>query len=156
MITGAHTMFYSNDAVELRAFIRDKLRLPCFDAGGGWLIFDYQQSDLGCHPTDFPGSPPAGTHRISFLCDNITRTVAELSSRGVTFTRGIVDEGYALATSFAMPGGMTVELYEPRYRPAKPGAARKPTKPRKAAAKKKPPTRASASASAKRRKRAKW
>jgi hypothetical protein len=125
MITGAHTMFYSDDAATLRAFLRDKLRLPCFDAGGGWLIFDFQQSDMGCHPTDFAGSPPSGTHHISFLCDDIVKTVAELTSRGVTFTRGIVDEGYALATSFAMPGGMTVQLYEPRYRPAAKSAATK-------------------------------
>ena len=40
MIKGVHTMFYTSEENELRAFIRDKLGLPATDVGGGWLIFD--------------------------------------------------------------------------------------------------------------------
>jgi hypothetical protein len=50
MIKGIHGLFYSSQPEELRAFIRDKLRLPFSDAGGGWLIFDFQEGDLGIHP----------------------------------------------------------------------------------------------------------
>ena len=40
MIKGVHTMFYSSDPEATRAFLRDKLRFPHTDVGGGWLIFD--------------------------------------------------------------------------------------------------------------------
>ena len=39
----------------------------------------------------------------------------EMKERGVEFTGSVVDKGYGLAISFRMPGGVEVELYEPRY-----------------------------------------
>src|SRR5260221_722217 len=79
MITGVHTMFYSAKPEELRAFLRDKLRFPFTDAGGGWLIFDLPSADMGVHPED-PNYPHAkhNTHAISFFCDDIHKTVADL------------------------------------------------------------------------------
>jgi predicted enzyme related to lactoylglutathione lyase len=62
------------------------------------------------------GSQPAGTHDISFYCDDIEETVSELKRRGVEFTAGITDEGFGLVTHFRMPGGVTVQLYQPSYR----------------------------------------
>jgi predicted enzyme related to lactoylglutathione lyase len=122
MIKGVHTMFYSSAAEELRAFLRDKLKLPYTDVGGGWLIFDLPEADMGCHPVDKgePGPPP-GTHHISFYCDDVEQTVAELKGRGVEFTDGIADMGYGLVTHFKMPGGVEVQLYQPRYQKAKGG-----------------------------------
>lgn len=116
MIKGVHTMFYSSQAQELRAFIRDKLRFPFSDVGEGWLIFDLPEADMGCHPTEPGDGPPSGTHAISFYCDDITRTVAELSGRGVEFTDAVTDAGYGLVTHFKMPGGFEVQLYQPHYR----------------------------------------
>lgn len=115
MINGVHAMFYSSEAEELRAFIRDKLGLPCTDVGGGWLIFDFAKADMGVHPTDFPGSPPSCTHQISFTCDDVEQTVRELRARGVAFTDTITDQGYGLTIHFEMPGGLKVELYQPKY-----------------------------------------
>ncbi|MEM7307404.1 MAG: VOC family protein [Planctomycetota bacterium] len=115
MIQGVHAMFYSSEAAELRAFLRDKLQLPYTDVGEGWLIFDVPSGDVGVHPTDHPGSPPSGTHNVSFYCDDIERTVAELRGRGVEFTDEVTDQGYGLAIHFRMPGGVEVELYQPRY-----------------------------------------
>ena len=115
MIRGVHTMFYSSKPEQLRAFLRDVLRFPFTDVGGGWLIFDMPEADMGVHPTDFPGSPPSGTPAISFYCDDIKTTVAELKSRGVKFTRGIEDEGFGLVTHFKMPGVDDVQLYQPKY-----------------------------------------
>ena len=115
MIKGMHGMFYSSDAAALRAFIRDKLGLPYTDVGDGWLIFDVPLADLGCHPTDFPGSPRAGAHSLSFWCDDLERTVRELRERGVAFTDEISDRGYGLTIHFDMPGGVHVELYQPKY-----------------------------------------
>src|SRR5438128_27278 len=115
MIKGVHTMFYSSEPEELRAFIRDKLRFPCTDVGEGWLIFDLPEADMGCHPAEPPEGPPSGAAHISFYCDDIQKTVAELKKRGVEFTGGVVDQGYGLVTNFRMPGDFEVQLYQPRY-----------------------------------------
>jgi hypothetical protein len=120
MIRGVHTMFYSSKADELRAFVRDKLKFPAFDVGGGWLIFDLPEADMGVHPAD-PAyeHAKAGTHSISFYCDNVKSTVAEMKSRGVEFIDDIQDHGYGLVTNFRMPGGVVVQLYQPLYKKAK-------------------------------------
>jgi predicted enzyme related to lactoylglutathione lyase len=115
MIRGVHTMFYSSQAPELRAFLRDKLGFKATDVGEGWLIFDLPEADLGCHPTEKEG-PPSGTAHISFYCDDIQATVAELKRRGVAFTEGITDAGYGLITHLRAPGDFTIQLYQPLYR----------------------------------------
>jgi catechol 2,3-dioxygenase-like lactoylglutathione lyase family enzyme len=114
MIRGVHTMFYTSEPEALRAFFRDKLGLPASDVGGGWLIFDLPEADLGCHPADKEGAP-SGTPDISFYCDDINKTVAELQARGVEFTEPVADHGYGLVTHFKVPGGFAVQLYQPRY-----------------------------------------
>jgi hypothetical protein len=95
--------------------MRDKLGFPFSDVGGGWLIFDVPEADLGCHPSNDAAGAPSGTHDISFYCDNIEGTVAELKARGVEFTTDIVDRGYGYVTHFKMPGDCTVQLFQPRY-----------------------------------------
>lgn len=50
MITGVHTMFYTSEPGALRAFFRDKFGLKFTDVGGGWLIFDLPDAELGVHP----------------------------------------------------------------------------------------------------------
>ncbi len=116
MIKGVHTMFYSSQEQELREYIRDKLGLPCNDVGGGWLIFDIPEADMGCHPANAADGTPSGTHYVSFYCDNIEETVGELTARGVEFLDEISDVGYGLAIHFEMPGGVPVELYQPSYK----------------------------------------
>jgi catechol 2,3-dioxygenase-like lactoylglutathione lyase family enzyme len=115
MIKGVHTMFYTSEPEALRAFIRDKLGFPSTDVGDGWLIFDLPEAEMGCHPAGLPGGAPSGTHYISFYCDQIEKTVAELKQRGVEFTDQIEDRGYGLVIHFRMPGGLEVELYQPQY-----------------------------------------
>lgn len=115
MIKGVHTMFYSSDADALRAFIRDKLCFPCTDVGDGWLIFALPEADMGCHPAEDRDGAAPGTHVISFYCDDIESTVAELRTRGVEFTDSITDQGFGLVTHFKMPGEVVVQLYEPGY-----------------------------------------
>jgi predicted enzyme related to lactoylglutathione lyase len=115
MIRGVHTMFYSSEAESLREFLRDKLALPYTDVGEGWLIFDLPEAEMGCHPADPEKGAPSGTHDISFYCDDIEKTVAELKTRGVEFTGPVIDQGYGLVTHFLMPGGVKVQLYQPRY-----------------------------------------
>jgi len=119
MIRGVHTMFYTSQAKELREFLRDKLGFPAHDVGEGWLIFNMPEADMGCHPTDHPGSPPSGTHAISFYCDDVEKTVAELKAKGVEFVGEIEDYGYGLVTRFKVPGDFTIELYQPKYEKGK-------------------------------------
>ncbi len=117
MIKGVHTMFYTSQPEALRVFLRDKLGLPHTDIGDGWLIFDLPEADMACHPADDGEGhgKPSGTHDISFYCDDIEKTVEELQGRGVEFTGGIEDVGYARATFFKMPGDLSVQLYQPHY-----------------------------------------
>ena len=114
MIRGLHAMLYSSQAEALRAFLRDKLELVGTDVGGGWLIFDAPEADLGVHPTE-GGGAASGTADISFYCDDIEQTVSELRRRGVDFTQEVEDHGYGLVTFFKVPGDFKVQLYQPRY-----------------------------------------
>lgn len=128
MIRGLHGLFYSSEPDALRAFLRDKLKLPHTDVGEGWLIFDLPEADLGVHPLDESGKPPSGTHDLSFYCDDIQGTVADLKSRGVEFREDIADHGYGFVTHFTMPGGVVVQLYEPKYTKRASAKASKPAR----------------------------
>lgn len=115
MIRGVHTMYYTSDPEGLRAFLRDKLGFDGTDLGDGWLIFDLPEAEMGCHPSDAEDGKASGTHDISFYCDDLEKTVAELKGRGVEVVDGISDRGYGLVTHFKVPGGFSVQLYQPKY-----------------------------------------
>ncbi len=115
MIKGVHAMFYTSEANEFRAFVRDKLGLRWSDVGEGWLIFEAPEAEIGCHPPAEEKDCPAGTHSISFYCDDLAATVADLRRKGVEFTDEITDAGFGLTIHFRMPGGVVAELYQPRY-----------------------------------------
>lgn len=129
MIKGIHGLFYSTEPDATRAFFRDVVKLPTSDVGEGWLIYDFAEGDLGVHPVE-EGAAGGGMH-LSFYCDDIHDTVADLAARGVQFTEAIADHGWGMVTHFTAPGGINVQLYEPRYvKPArKPAAAKKPATP---------------------------
>ncbi|HEU0037542.1 MAG TPA: VOC family protein [Kofleriaceae bacterium] len=129
-IRGIHGLLYSSDPDGTRAFFRDAMKLPHSDVGGGWLIFDFPEGDLGIHPTDEDGEPKPNTHDVSFYCDDIHATMAELRARGVEFKQEPADHGYGHVTYFTAPGGVECQLYEPKYekrvRKPKPKAKAKP------------------------------
>ena len=87
MITGLHTIIYSDDAEATRAFLRDVLGWPHVDAGHGWLIFRSPPAEMGVHPaTSEDGTEPWGTppyHQLSLMCDDLEATRAELRAKGV-------------------------------------------------------------------------
>ncbi len=116
MIKGIHAMFYTNAPEELRAFIKDKLGLRGCDVGQGWLVFEAPEAELGCHPAAEDKSCPAGTHSISFYCEDLVQAVADLKAKGVEFTDDITDAGFGRITHFQMPGGVSAELYQPHYK----------------------------------------
>ena len=108
-------MFYTSEPDAMRAFLKDKLGFPAFDLGHGWLIFDLPEADMGCHPADPKEGGEAGTHNISFYCDDVAKTVAELKAKGVEFVDEIADHGYGLVTHFKLPGAGEAQLYQPKY-----------------------------------------
>jgi len=109
MIKGVHALFYTTDAVAARAFLRDKLGLAFHDEGDGWLIFDLAEGEVACHPSD------KAFHGVTFYCDDIDATIAEATERGVDFSP-IVEEEWGRVTTFELPGGGPVRLYQPAYR----------------------------------------
>ena len=109
MITGVHAIFYTTDAVAARAFFRDKLKLPHYEAGEGWPLYRAPSGEIGCHPAG------EESHGISFSCDDIEATMTELAGRGVVFTEPVKEEPWGFVTSFAVPGSLPVQLYQPRY-----------------------------------------
>ncbi len=113
MIRGIHGLLYSSDPEATRKFFKEAIRLPGTDVGEGWWIFDFPEGDLGVHPVEDPTD--AGTHDVSFYCDDIEGTVADLRRRNVPFTSPIEDRGYGRVTHFTAPGGIRIQLYQPRY-----------------------------------------
>lgn len=116
MIRGVHTMFYTSEPEALRAFLRDVFELPATDVGGGWLIFDLPEAEMGCHPVGSgAGSVPSGTAHISFYCDDLDATMRRLRERGVEFVDEVEVVEYGRRTTFRAPGDFTIELYQPAY-----------------------------------------
>jgi catechol 2,3-dioxygenase-like lactoylglutathione lyase family enzyme len=117
VITSMHTIIYASDAERARAFFRDVLGFPSVDAHDGWLIFKLPPSELALHPEAGPGAP-SGRHELYLMCDDITRTVDELTARGAEFTSPVTKTGFGLLTSIRIPGGGEIGLYEPSHRTA--------------------------------------
>ena len=134
MIRGIHGLLYSSDPDATRRFFRDTMQLPGTDVGDGWWIFDFREGDLGVHPVEDPSE--AGDHDVSFYCDDIHGTVAKLKVRGVQFTQDVEDHGYGFVTHFTAPGGIKIQLYEPRYEKRKAPVRKKRTASHKSVAKK--------------------
>lgn len=114
MILAAHTLIYADDADAARRFFQEVLELPTVDAGEGWLIFKLPPAELGVHPTD-GGSHASDTMRLSFICDDINETVADLTAKGVEVLSGPTDAGYGTFATLKVPGGVTVDVYQPRH-----------------------------------------
>ncbi len=109
MITGMHALLYTPEAEQLRAFFRDVLGFPAVDAGEGWLIFALPPGELGVHPSDDTH------HELSFTCDDVHATVAELTGKGVEFTGPVTDQGYGLVVHAKLPGGGEIAIYQPQH-----------------------------------------
>jgi len=128
-INGTHMLLYTSEPEKLRAMLRDVFGFTHVDAGGGWLIFGLPPSEIGVHPAEGPSWDAGARHLISFMCDDIDKTIAELKGKGVDVDGSPQDEGYGITTTIHLPGGCDVMLYEPRHAiAAKITKARKKTK----------------------------
>lgn len=54
-------------------------------------------------------------HELSLVCEDITSTVAGLEAKGVTFTEPVADAGFGLITTLRLPGGGSLQLYQPKH-----------------------------------------
>lgn len=109
-IIGAHSLLYTPEADAVRDILKDVFELHHVDAGDGWLIFRLPPSEVGIHPTDGPPS-----HELTFMCDEIEATMAQLTEKGITFTGPPNDQGFGITATMELPGGLEVMLYEPRH-----------------------------------------
>ena len=110
MINGAHIILYSTDAEADRVFIRDMLGFAGVDAGDGWLIFKLPPAEIAVHPTDGPGK-----HEFYLMCDDIEKTLADLTDRGVTISQSSSDQGWGLLASMKLPSGSELSIYQPHH-----------------------------------------
>jgi catechol 2,3-dioxygenase-like lactoylglutathione lyase family enzyme len=112
MITGTHTLIFSEDAAAVRTFLRDTLGFDHVDAGAGWLIFALPPAELAVHPA---GADAAGRQQLWLMCDDLTATMAELRAKGVSFRHEPQEAGFGRTTEIELPDGSTLGLYEPRH-----------------------------------------
>lgn len=113
MINGAHSIIYSKNPEADRAFLRDVLKLPNVDAGGGWLIFALPPAEVAVHPSE-----TNSVHELYLMCDDVKQFVAAMQEHGVTCSP-VQEQGWGLLTNLTLPGGGTLGVYQPRHqRPA--------------------------------------
>jgi predicted enzyme related to lactoylglutathione lyase len=114
-VVGAHVLLYSPEPEALRAMLREAFGWKHVDAGEGWLIFALPPAELGVHPAEGPTYESGVRHQFSLMCDDIEATVRELRAKGVDVKGEPEDEGYGITVMLGLPGGVEVQLYEPRH-----------------------------------------
>ena len=112
-INGTHMLFYTSEPEKLRAMLRDVFGFKWVDAHGGWLIFRLPPAEVGVHPAEGPTYDSGVRHQISFMCDDIHETIAELRVKGVEVVGEPKTESYGLTTTLRLPGGCDVMMYQP-------------------------------------------
>ncbi len=122
MITGVHTLIYSDDAGATRAFLREVLSWPYVedpDSEPDWPIFKTGPSELGVHPTSgtFEGGSYSHPkhHSISLMCDDVATTAAQLEAKGAEFAGEIENMGFGLGRMLKLPGAGEILLYQPQH-----------------------------------------
>jgi predicted enzyme related to lactoylglutathione lyase len=117
MIHGVHLLLYSTDAEADRSFFRDVLGWRFVDAGEGWLIFALPPAELGVHPADSNSAPTKDrltAATVYLMCDDLAAEVESLAAKGVPCSPS-QDAGWGITTTFRLPSGTTMGLYQPRH-----------------------------------------
>jgi hypothetical protein len=109
MLIGAHCVIYSADPDKDRVFLRDVLKLPNIDAGGGYVIFGLPPSEVAVHE-----HKRGDTHELYLMCANVADFVGELNRRKIACDP-VRDEGWGLLTRVTLPGGGKLGVYQPRH-----------------------------------------
>jgi hypothetical protein len=120
MIIGAHTVLYSRNPDADRRFLRNVLKLPCVDAGGGWLIFGLPPSEVAVHPSE-----RNDRHELYLMCDDVADFVAKMRKRKVACSP-VEKTGWGLLVRVILPGGGRLGIYQPRHARPRPLPSGKP------------------------------
>ena len=117
MVTAAHILLYTSEPEKVREIFRDVFKWKNVDAGGGWLIFRLPPAELGIHPAEGKGPTyETGTlHQFTLVCDDLTKTVAELKEKGIVIPGAPEDQGWGISVMLQLPGGLEVLLYQPKH-----------------------------------------
>ena len=67
------------------------------------------------HPAEGPTYESGTRHQVTFMCDDIKATVADLRARGVQIDGEPKDEGWGITVMMTLPGNAKVMLYQPRH-----------------------------------------
>ena len=113
-IIGAHILLYTPEPEALRTVFRDVFKFRHVDAGDGWLIFALPPAELGVHPAEGTGAQ-AVAHAFSLMVDDIQATARDLRANGIPLDGDPQDHGYGLVVHATLPGGVVVQVYEPRH-----------------------------------------
>jgi catechol 2,3-dioxygenase-like lactoylglutathione lyase family enzyme len=106
-------VLYTPEPEALRAVLRDVFGWRFVDDGDGWLIFALPPAELGVHPSE--GSTQ---HELSFMCDDVAATKAELEAKGLAFRGDPQDLGFGIGVTMVLPGGVEALLYQPKHKTA--------------------------------------
>jgi len=109
MIIGAHSIIYSTDPDADRAFLRDILKLPNVDAGGGWLIFGLPPAEVAVHPSD-----KNGVQEFYLMCDDVEAVIKDMKTKNIPCSE-IHNERWGLLIQVQLPGGGKLGIYQPRH-----------------------------------------
>ena len=109
MITGAHSIIYSTNPEADRAFLRDVLKFPHVDVGGGWLVFGLPPAELAVHP-----SQKNGVHGFYLMCDNLVSFIRDMRRHKIRCD-DVEEQQWGLLTHLTLPGGGRLGVYEPRH-----------------------------------------
>jgi hypothetical protein len=119
VITAVHMLIHSDNETATRAFLRDVLELPSIDVHDGWLIFKTGLSELAVHPASDPTvHPDAGSgprHEITLMCDDLRRTVSDLTAKGAEFIGTPSEQRWGTTIMMKIPGAGELMLYQPRH-----------------------------------------
>ena len=124
MITGAHTTLSSKNAVANRILFKEVLKLPCLDAGGGWLIFESPRITLGfssenknaCNNVDdTDDTANINDSRKLFQIKNLYTFVQKMKDVHDVDCETPKEEPWGIVTAFSHPGGGPFSVYQPLH-----------------------------------------
>src|SRR5437867_5466992 len=99
MIIGAHSIIYSKEPDADRAFLKDVLKLPGVDVGGGWLIFGLPPAEVAVHP-----SRKNDICEFYLMCDNVEAFIVEMKKSKIV-CGPVQNLRWGLLTQLRLPGG---------------------------------------------------
>jgi len=109
MITGTHTIIYSNNVEADKAFFKNVLQLTNVDVGRGWLIFGLPPSELAVHPAE-----PNNSHELYLMVDDIKSFIENVGKHNISCSDP-KDQGWGILTQLNLPGGGRLGVYQPRH-----------------------------------------